>query len=444
MMKRLACAVLSVFLAAAPVILPAGSAEQEKLPVTSLDRLGQPGISIAVGLDTPAEAALRQDYPEATLIPYSDIFLAYLDVVGGRVDACVSARREMEFAIDNGFSGVRLLDENYAANKIAVGISPVTPIEGLKDSLNAFIAEAGADGTLDDMYERWVVRGEETMPDIPEAKNPQLVLRVGTTGSVMPYSYYVGTELAGYDIELARRFAAWLGAKLEFKVYDFGGIIPAAEGGSIDCIMSNLYYTEEKEESIPFSDVLFEVEITAMVRDAEQAASAASVASAGLIAQMDGKRIGVATGTTFDVIVRNALPAAKIVYINTSADLIAALEAGKIDGFAVDEPAARQFCAENTRLAVLDEYMDAFEFGFVLPKTDEGEALLAELDAWLVSMNADGALEQVISKWAYGPEDEKTLPDYDAFPAPNGTWTLATEGDYVPMNYIRSSSPKST
>ena len=85
MMKRLACAVLSVFLAAAPMILPAGSAEQEKLPVTSLDRLGQPGISIAVGLDTPAEAALRQDYPEATLIPYSDIFLAYLAVVGGRV-----------------------------------------------------------------------------------------------------------------------------------------------------------------------------------------------------------------------------------------------------------------------------------------------------------------------------------------------------------------------
>jgi polar amino acid transport system substrate-binding protein len=151
-----------------------------------------------------------------------------------------------------------------------VGISPVTPIPDLREKLNRFIAECRADGTLDDMYERWVLRGEQTMPDIPPAENPSFTLRVGTTGSVMPYSYYVGTELAGYDIELAHRFAAWLGAKLEFKVFDFGGIIAAAEAGRIDCIMSNLYYSEERDKSIPFSDVLFEVEITAMVRDEKQ------------------------------------------------------------------------------------------------------------------------------------------------------------------------------
>ena len=69
------------------------------------------------------------------------------------------------------------------------------------------------------------------MPDIPPAENPSFTLRVGTTGTVMPYSYYIGTELAGYDIELARRFAAWIGAKLEFRVFDFSGIIPAGEGG---------------------------------------------------------------------------------------------------------------------------------------------------------------------------------------------------------------------
>ena len=434
MIKRLACMVVSVLLAAAPVPAPAGSAEQNKLPVTSLDRLSQPGISIAVGLNTPAEESLKQDYPQAQLIPYSDIFLAYQDVANGRVDACVQARREMEFAIDHGFAGVRLLEENYATNKIAVGISPVSPIAGLKDKMNAFIAELRAEGILDDMYERWVVRGDETMPEIPEAENPEFTLRVGTTGTVMPYSYYVGTELAGYDIELARRFAYWLGAKLELKVYDFGGIIPAAEAGKIDCIMSNLYYTEEKEESIPFSDVLFTVEITAMVRDPGQPASAAANRR---LEQLNGKRIGAATGTTFDAIVRRALPEAEIVYINTAADLIAALEAGKIDGFAVDEPAARQFCRENPRLAVLDEYMDTFEFGFVLPRTAEGEALLGELDAWLAALKADGRLEQLIEKWTDGPEEEKTLPDYEAFPAPKGILTLATEGDYVPLTYYR-------
>jgi len=261
-------AALRLFLVVAMALLLSGFLKQ---PITSFDQFAQPGTTIATGLDVPAEALLAQDYPNAKLIPYSDIFLAYADVAKGRIDACVSARREMEFAIGHGLTGVRLLDENYATNRIAVGISPVTPIPDFRQRLNAFIREKKADGTLEDMYDRWVIRDDETMPDIPPAEDPKFTLRVGTTGTVMPYSYYIGTELAGYDIELAKRFASWLGADLEFRVIDFGGIVAAAERGSIDCIMSNLFYTEEKDESLPFSDVLFEVEITAMVRDDGQA-----------------------------------------------------------------------------------------------------------------------------------------------------------------------------
>lgn len=670
--------------------LPTGLAEQEKLPVTSLDMLAQPGISIAVGIDTPAKAALKRDYPQATQVPYSDIFLAYLDVAKGRVDACVNARREMEFAIDHGLTGVRLLEENYFSTKIAVGISPASPIPNFREQLNAFIAQKRADGTLDDMYDRWVTRDEETMPDIPGAENPSFTLRVGTTGTVMPYSYYVGTELAGYDIELARRFASWLGAGLEFKVYDFGGIIPAAEAGSIDCIMSNLFYTEEKEEAIPFSDVLFEVEITAMVRDdgeaargeaegveeASQAAAPAyaayngkrigvltgplmedvaheyfpdseyllfnsypdcitalltgkidaylgdepglktvhaeqpeidyireritennysfafrkndpesaalceelndflarcwadgtmdeldeiwfgvdedkkvvdmsgltgengtikvvttstdapfsyikdgknvgydidlvvrfcrnrgynlelgdvdfagripaiesgkydfttdmnvtpereeevlfsdptskggivlavlasdleisNVESTGVysrLTELNGKRIGVQTGTTFDEIVLEALPDARISYFNSYPDMAAALEANKIDGFLGDEPVLRLMAAENDKLTVLDETMDSFEFGFVLPKTEAGNKLLSEINTWLAEIKASGELDAVVSKWTDGAEADKTLPDYVSYPAPNGTLTMATEGAYAPMNYYR-------
>ena len=247
-----------------------------KPPITSLDQLAQPGTTIAVGLDTPVEATLARDYPNAKLIPYSDKMLAYTDVANGRVDAYVGGRREMEFAIDHGFRGVRLLEGNYSTSRIGVAVSPVTPIPDLVRKLNAFIRQSRADGTLDDMYERWVIRDEEVMPVIPEAENPAFTLRVGTTGTVMPYSYFIGTELAGYDIELANRFASWIGAKLEFKVFDFGGIFAAAQQGHIDCIMSNLFYSDEKNEVLPFSDVLFEVEMAAMVRDDGQNESAPS------------------------------------------------------------------------------------------------------------------------------------------------------------------------
>ena len=267
MRKRFALTALAALLAAVLFLSGIGFAEQRKQPITSLDKLAQPGVRIAVGIDTPAERSLRNDYPQAEILIYNDIFLAYLDVAKGRIDACVAARREMEFAMQNGLTGVRLLEENYDNNRIAIGISPVTPIPDLKKKLDTFIAERKADGTLDEMFERWALQGEEKMPEIPAAENPTFRLRVGTTGTVMPYSYYSGTTLVGYDIELAYRFAAWLGAEPELLTYDFGGIIAAAEGGRVDCIMSNLFYSEEKEEAIQFSDILFEVPITAMVKD---------------------------------------------------------------------------------------------------------------------------------------------------------------------------------
>ncbi len=151
----------------------------------------------------------------------------------------------------------------------------------------------------------------------------------------------------------------------------------------------------------------------------------------------NGKRIGVATGSVFDAIVKKSLPDAVIVYLDTSGDMIAALESGKINGFVVDEPAALQISAENSRVTLADGYLETFEFGFVLPKRGKGDALLKELDAWLIAMKESGELQHVFEKWQSGPDEGKTMPDYAAFPATKGTLTLATEGDYVPLNYYR-------
>ena len=431
-MKKGVLCVLLLFL-----LLWSGAACAESA-ITSLEQLNAAGITIGVSQGNVAELILKKELPLATVSQFNDKFMGYTAVAQGKIDAFAYDRRQMEMSIENGQKGVHLLEETLNGTmKVAVGISPVSKIPDLTGKINQFIAELRADGTLDDMFSRWVIQADETMPDIPRAENPPIHLIVGTSGIVPPYSYYTGKELNGYDIELAYRFAAWLGADVEFKVYDYGAIFSAAIAGDIDCIMANLEYTEERAEEMPYSDLLFEVKIGLMVRGDAVPAPADANQTASSLDALNGKRIGVATGTTFDAIVLKALPDAKLVYINSSADLIASLEAGKIDGFAVDEPAAKQFCGVNPRLTVVDEYLDTFDFGIVLPKTAKGEALLKELNAWLIPMKANGALERVIEKWAYGAEEEKTLPDYAAFPAAKGTLTLATEGDYVPMTYYR-------
>ena len=179
----------------------------------------------------------------------------------------------MTLAIQHGTTGVHLLDGTYHVNDVAIGISPLTTIPQLQEKLNTFITELRVDGTLDDMFDRWVIRGDYEMPEIPAAENPVYHLRIATAGTAMPFTYYVGTKLNGYDIEMAYRFAAWLGADVEFKVIDFGGIVAAAATGDVDCVMSDLFRTEENSKAIPFSDTLFTLETTGMVRDSGAAAA---------------------------------------------------------------------------------------------------------------------------------------------------------------------------
>lgn len=235
------------------LLLWAGTAFAESA-ITGTEQLNAPGITIGVATDTAEDRLVAALLPQAKIEYVKDAISAYTAVSQGKLDAFVYGKRTMEVAIQNGLKGVKLLDQTLGeGNKVAVGISPVTKIPDLKEKLDAFIDEIRADGTLEDMLSRWLGQNAGAMPDVPAPESPALRLVVGTVGSEMPYSYYVGKTLTGFDIELARRFAAWLGAELEFKIYDYEGIVAAAQGGDVDCIMANLYVTPERAEALPFS-----------------------------------------------------------------------------------------------------------------------------------------------------------------------------------------------
>ena len=407
------------------LLLLAGTALAE---ITSVEQLNRSGITVGTELGCAAGGVIRKGLPEARLEAYNDKSLGYFDVARGKLDAFIFDRLQLELAMQNGVAGVHLLDENLDdAVKVAVGISPVSPIPDLKNKINKFIAELRADGTLDDMYTRWAVKGDYEMPKIDLPETPSLHLTVGTNGTVPPYSYYAASELKGYDVELANRLAAWLGADLEFKVYDYSTIITAAISGDVDCIISNLNVTEERAEVLPFSDTLYELRLGVMVRDESTPKTPAQTYGS----------IGVQTGTNFDEIVTEKLPGAQVDYYNTKADLVAALTGKKLDAFVVDEPVAKLLMREDDRLTYLPDYLDLVEFALVFPKNDAGRALRDQFNTFLEQL-PDGTLDRMAAKWFGDDEEAKTMPDIAALKADKGTLRLATESGYAPFEYIRN------
>ena len=339
-------------------------------------------------------------------------------------------------SIDN--PEIKILDGYLAESNLAAIFPKTEAGQTLRDQYSAFVEKLWADGTMQEIDAVWFGTDEEkrTVLDYGALPASNGTLRMAVDTSVLPFAYIKENRVMGYDVDIAARFCQEYGYRLETVQMSFDGALAAVQSGKCDFAACCITITEERAESMLFSSPNYYGGIALAVLD-EGGSAPRQDGGISSLSELNDKRIGVATGTTFDGIVLKALPDAKPVYINTAADLIAALESGKIDGFAVDEPAAKQFCVENPRLTVVDEYMDTFAFGIVLPKTSKGEALLEELNTWLVPMKESGALEQVIEKWAYGPDEGKTLPDYAAFPATKGTLTLATEGDYVPMTYYR-------
>ena len=429
--KRKGLAVLCI---AAGLLLLLGCAKPGSEPITSLEQLGEAGRKIGVLGDMMEFDMLKRDYPNAEVLAYNDCTAAYEDVAKGRLDAFVYARREMEFALANGTKGVRLLDENYSVNTVAVGISPKAAVTDLQGRINAFLAECRADGTLDDMYLRWVINGDGIMPDIALPKHPTTHLRVGTTGTVEPYSYFAGTELAGYDIELAYRFAAWLNADVEFKIYDFGGIVAAAQSGDVDCIMSNLFRTPENSKAIPFSDPLFDVEITAMVRDDGTLRGSAS----GTVRWQDynGKKLGVLVGPLMEDAAKEFFPDSEYLLFDSYPDCVTALLAGKIDGFLGDEPGVKSIRAEQPKVDYIHENLTENNYSFAFRKDDQKSAALCrEFNAFLKKCWEDGTMEE-LDVW-FGVDEAKKTVDMSDLSGENGTIRVVTTSTDMPWSYIK-------
>lgn len=425
-----------VCLLALALTMLTGCGAKGRETITSLDPLNEPGIKIGMSNNTNDDKLVAERFPQAEIEYYQDAMAGYLSVSQGKLDAFVYGKLTMETAIRNGLQGVRLLDETLGESyTMAVAIAPNTTIPDLEDKINAFLDEVKQDGTLEDMIDRWLVRKDETMPEIAVPENSDLHLVVGTSGVYEPFTYYVGTELRGYDIELAYRFAAWLGASVEFKVYDYNGIIAAAQGGDVDCLFAAIFITPERQEALRFSQPTYVEEIAVMVRSA----GATPESSNKTVSWQDynGKRIGVLVGPLMEDAAAEFFPDSEHLYFDNYPDCATALLTGKIDGFLGDEPGMISMHAEQPEIDYIHEPLTENNYAFAFRKDDpESAALCEELDEFLSRAWEDGTMDEIAEIWL-GVDEARKVVDMSDLTGENGTIRVVTTSTDMPWSYIK-------
>ncbi len=107
------------------------------------------------------------------------------------------------------------------------------------------------------MVDRWMEKAGTVMPAIPNP-GPNGELVVGISDGGLPFLAIVDNKLIGFEIELCERFAAHIGKKVRFSNMDFSALIAAVAAGKVDMIVSAIFITDERKQSINFSDPYYE------------------------------------------------------------------------------------------------------------------------------------------------------------------------------------------
>jgi octopine/nopaline transport system substrate-binding protein len=83
-------------------------------------------------------------------------------------------------------------------------------------------------------------------------------IRIGTEGAYEPWNFTDSAgNIVGAEIDLANDLCKRMNAECEFVQQDWDGIIPALTNGKYDVIMAGMSITEERMETISFSNAYF-------------------------------------------------------------------------------------------------------------------------------------------------------------------------------------------
>lgn len=297
---------------------------------------------------------------------------------------------------------------------------------------NEYLAKIKADGTLAELDAIWFGEDESVKVVDYSFTGENGTVTLATDPSLVPFSYVLNGQIGGYEIDMAARFCREYGYSLKIISVSFSGLLASVSAGKADFGAAGIAITEERKESLLFSDPDFFSGVVAVV---QKDTGSAALLTDSPTDTMQGKTIGVQTGTVFDVVAEERFPDCRVAYYNAATDLPVALKNGRIDAYIVDECVADIMLREYRDQSVAEKLKED-HYGFIFPKDSEnGKKLRQQMNEFLAGITADGTLEEVRNIW-FGSDEARKTVDPDSLTGENGTLSCAVEANFAPFTYM--------
>jgi glutamate/aspartate transport system substrate-binding protein len=210
-------------------------------------------------------------------------------------------------------------------------------------------------------------------------------------------------EPLGYSIDLCTQVTKSIGQqfgvpdlKIEWVPVTVETRFSAVAGGKADLECGSSTVTLGRMKEVDFSNLIF-VESTGVL-----VVAASNIHS---FAEMAGKKIAVVSGTTNERVVNEQVKARNlnvtVVAVKDRDEAVAALEAGKVDGFASDKLLlAGAQIKHPEALAMLPDDLSIEQYAIVLPRGDW--ALRLAVNTGLAQIFRSGKTVDLFERWFFG------------------------------------------
>ncbi|MBR3245505.1 MAG: transporter substrate-binding domain-containing protein [Parasporobacterium sp.] len=214
-------------------------------------------------------------------------------------------------------------------------------------------------------------------------------LSMATNAAFPPYEFMEGGDYAGIDIEIAQAIADSMGAELVINDVEFGSIIGGVQSGKYDMGIAGMTVTDERLQSVNFSESYATGVQVVIVKEDSAIASADDLAKAN--------KIGVQMDTTGDIYCCEDFGDDHVTEFKTGADAVQALVTDKVDCVVIDNEPAKAYVEANEGLKILDTEYVVEDYAICVAK--ENTELLDKINAAIADLKKSGKLDEIIGKY---------------------------------------------
>lgn len=234
---------------------------------------------------------------------------------------------------------------------------------------------------------------------------PVKVYTVGTDAAYAPFeSQNESGEIVGFDVEVLKAVAAKAGFEVKFVNTPWEGIFNALGQGDRDMIISAVTITDERKQTMDFSDPYF---------DAAQLIAVKEDSKVAKFADLKRLKVGVQTGTTGDEAVTKLLGknSRNIKRFESTPLALKELEASGVDAVVADNGVVVHYVANNPGgkfKTVSDSEFVPEQYGIAIKKGNT--ELQALVNKGLADIKSDGTYDRIYSQFFGAPPAAASAP----------------------------------